>query len=154
MSKRGVLLRSWLACSSLLKGVTGCGGLGSHIGVKERSQTLSKTSPRAKLRTAFHANSDDGYWLRRARVRRLFFGFWARRNLYRQGCREDRGTPKRKDPDLRAWFGRARCEQCRSRPAFICDRIRRRHSRGGCSISRRRDAVPARRRFCRPLLRP
>ena len=37
MSKRGVLLRSWLACSSLLKGATGCGGLGSHIGVKERS---------------------------------------------------------------------------------------------------------------------
>jgi hypothetical protein len=37
MSKRGVLLRSWLACGSLLKGVTGCGGLGSHIGVRERS---------------------------------------------------------------------------------------------------------------------
>jgi hypothetical protein len=35
--QKGVLLRSWLACSSLLKGVTGCGGLGSHIGVKEHS---------------------------------------------------------------------------------------------------------------------
>ena len=37
MGKRGVLLRSWLACGSLLKGVTGRGGLGSHIGVRERS---------------------------------------------------------------------------------------------------------------------
>src|SRR5262249_3734675 len=108
----------------------------------------------AEDRRLLHANSDDWYWLRRARVGRLFFGFWARRNLYRQGCSEDRGAPKRKDPDLRAWFGRARCEQRRSRPAFICDRIRRCHSRGGCGISRRRDAVPARRRFCRPLLRP
>ncbi len=34
-ASKEILLRSWLACSSLLK--TGCGGLGSYIGVKERS---------------------------------------------------------------------------------------------------------------------
>src|SRR5262249_7174331 len=108
---------------------------------------------KAKLRAALHANSNDRYRLRRARVRRLFFRFRARRNLYRSGCGEDRGAPKREGPDLRAWLGRARCKQCRSRPAFVCDRIRAGCSCGGCSISCRRHAVPARRRLCRPLLR-
>src|SRR5262249_61709421 len=78
---------------------------------------------KAKLRTALHANSNDRYRLRRARVRRLFFGFWARRNLYRSGCSEDRGAPKREGPDLRARLGRARREQRRSWPAVVCDRI-------------------------------
>jgi UDPglucose 6-dehydrogenase len=70
----------------------------------------------------------------------------------RQGCGEDRAAPQGDDPDLRARARSPGREQCRSRPPVVYHRNRR-HSFSRRGIPRRRDSVPARRWFCRPLLR-
>ena len=82
-----------------------------------------------------------------------FAEFGHRRRLHRQGGGQDRPPAQGRDADLRARPRQAGRRQRQGRPAFLQHQARRRRGQRRCGVHRRRHAVAARRRPCRPDLR-
>jgi hypothetical protein len=121
--------------------------------VKNPPRERQKRRQRRNPRVALHANSNDWYRLRGARLRGLLLGFRTRGNLHRQRCGENPAAAKRKPADLRARPGCPGCNQRGSRPLVVYHGIRGRHSCSRRDIPGCGDSFAARRRFCRPLVR-